>query len=380
MVINTELENILIEKGGLYESDEELELFLGPLRNRLLRHCEIAKQYVYTNSNRRIEFDFISNFSVNAFAYASPPGENEFDFIGINIGSCVMLLNILNRIFSHPNAFPDWGDVRQEQIDYELLRGLTFDDVVGPVIVPKNPTRHAIANMLYGACMDFLFFHEMSHLRNGHLEWLRSTGTMNHFAEVESNGCSSSYALERQALEMDADCGAMLFSFNNALEIHSGRLPKLEEQKSLPQAAIEALNILYGTPARCAETTAIASYIFFRIFDKSDWNMFKPSLLTHPEIPLRMHWSITLLQELLNTNVESNLGICNLNSLANVIPNIEQAYGLIQGTAPDPRGILSVTGDSLNLNIAHLVAVKAAWTSLHPLLEPNVRGGKLAPP
>jgi len=375
-----ELESILNEKGGLYQSDDELELFWGPLRSRFRKHCEFAQQSLYAKSNRQVEFDFISNTDINAFAYASPSGDGEFDFIGINCGSGFFIHTIINRIFAHPDAFPNWGDAQKERIDYALLRTLGHDDLIGPIITPKCPIRQALASALFATCMDFLFFHELAHLRNGHLEWLRSTKKTNHFIENNSEEFDISYSLKRQALEMDADSGAMVLTFQHAMFIHSSVVSEVAEQNARPPSVRNALNLLYGTPERCAQTTALASYIFFRIFDKSGWNIFKPDLFMHPEIPLRMHWSATLLWELFNTEKYVKLGLGNINFLTRVAPVVEQAYGLIQGITPDPRGIQSALGDALNLNIAHLVEVKKAWTLLHPILEINVRGGKLAPP
>jgi len=217
--IDPELVNIINNKYGRLiipdqNTENNLTRIINIISTRLSDHCDFAEKNLYTEKFKKIEFGFLNKTDLNAFAYSSP---ESFDFIGINIGVVFTVANVFNRILAHPENFPDIGNIKIEKNDIELLPYLTTDVISSELkmITPKCPIRSMFAHELACVAIDFLFFHELTHLRFGHVDYIRNLCKISEFAEA-FNSHQKKDTIVRQALEYDADCGAIVLSVNRA--------------------------------------------------------------------------------------------------------------------------------------------------------------------
>lgn len=165
--MNSELAEILDRQGGLFwlEGDHEEsthEIFKN-IYARFARHRNHAEQHLYTDKPREIDFGFLNQSGLNAFAYASRANTKpEFDFIGINVGVIFTLIDIFGRILAHPDNFPSVGKSHLESSDVHALPFLTTDVMKSGFlpITPICPVRRVFAGEL--AKLRLTFFSSMS--------------------------------------------------------------------------------------------------------------------------------------------------------------------------------------------------------------------------
>ena len=282
------LNNIINSRGGLFwlvgEHPEDTIGLFKTLEARFGRHVEYAKKIFYTEKPRDIEFGFICEGELNVFAYTSPKEEEPpFDFIGINVGVIFTLLCIFNRILSHPKTFPEVGNSSLEHEERASLPHLTTNvydsDIDNVSLRPKCKIRSYYASELTQTALDFLFFHELTHLKNGHVNYIISTFKSTELSESFSGIRHDDKLLIRQALEIDADCGAIQSTIGHAFrmkDLFKASTKKIEENQ------YEVINSLYGSAYNSILTVCYSVYIFFRIFDVPKWCSKDQPKSTHP--------------------------------------------------------------------------------------------------
>jgi hypothetical protein len=380
--MNAELEQVLIQRGGLFWLDgqhaEWTHGVLNTIVTRLSRHRDSAEQILYSDKPRPIEFGLLCETGMNAFAYASPIGlEPELDFIGINIGVIYTFLDVFGRILAHPANFPDVGNPGLEVATIHNLPFLTTDVMKSGFesIEPNCPVRAIFAGELAQVAMDYLFFHELTHLRNGHLELIRNRFSLIHWPEAIGNVGIDDERKIRQTLEMDADSGAILHTLNAAFRIKDMWTSPL---KSAPRDLLAAMVFAYGSTERAVRIVNFSAYILFRIFNTTEWLWEHQANLMHPPILFRMFAVGDTLYEIFRQRPEYGY---NAEAFAkdtlDTIVAAETACGLIRGDQPDIRGINSTLRDRKYL--IYLAELKINWSDIRPQLEIYKRGGKLAP-
>lgn len=379
-ITNDELDELLLSKGGIFWLDGEhnewtKELFQIIVK-RFNHHVARAKAELYRDRPREIEFGFLCNTDLNAFAYASPSTNSPpFDFIGINVGALFTLLDIFQRILAHPKNFPEVGDATKENPSPQAIEYLSRDVLTTGHVActPNCSIRAAFASLLTQTAIDFLFFHELSHLRNGHLEYVNQQLRAGHW--TEANGKTDETPLQiRQTLEMDADCGAILLALNEAFKLKDNLAGMPKSDKTDLQKAMLAA---YGSPKQAVRTVEFSAYVFFRLFDV-EWAWFRQSGQSHPLPAIRMFWIGATLYEIFSMrgtykySVEEYMSDSPRNILS-----AETACANIKGERPDPHMIMSVVSNSQHLE--YLGNLTRSWKVIRPHLEIHKRGGNLAP-
>lgn len=380
--MNPELARILEEYDGLFwlegEHVDSTHKLFETITARFTRHRNHAELNFYTEKPRAIDFGFLCQSGLNAFAYASPAASvPEFDFIGINVGVIFTLMDIFGRILAHPENFPSVGNSQLETNTSHNLPFLTTNVMRSGFlpITPQCPIRSVFAGELAQVALDFLFFHELTHLRNGHIELLRSRLSLAHLSEAFSTDRTADDIALRQALEIDADCGAVLHTLNVAFQ-HKDLLAN--PSKSLPKDVLNAMKFAYGSPKQATRTVNFAAYILFRIFDTTEWLSSQQSRVTHPLPPLRMFFIGPTLYEIFSKRPIYQYDPSEfVTDNSATIQDAERACGLIRGDSPDLRGIVSVIKDDQYL--AYIEEFERTWASIRSELELFKRGGKLAP-
>lgn len=264
-----ELDEIVAAKGGYFKLGARTS-FLRPLLRsifcRIDSHIATARAHVYTDASRPIQYAIINSLDSNAFAYATKRETAiQFDFVGINLGSILLVFESFNRMLSNPKTLPDIGDPSKEDSSLPTVthvsRNTLFDEMMR--YCPKCPVRARMAGELSEIAIDFLFLHELTHIKNGHLDYVRYHRNANHLPEVFQSTGTAGDKLTLQTLEWDADCGAidgtLIYAFNSGRRLMA-QFDKLAPDLRLMNQAV------YASPESITRLVQFAIYMFFRLF------------------------------------------------------------------------------------------------------------------
>jgi len=133
------------------------------------------------NVVHNIYIDIVANYSLNAVAFEV----NGHEFIGVFVGTILLLLDTFAALFSHPAFCPEVGDSSKESSSSEALR----DYIIRPLdteyfqMVPKAPQRVTAAQHLTVNAQNFILAHEGRHIGAAHLKYIQqSFGISDYFA------------------------------------------------------------------------------------------------------------------------------------------------------------------------------------------------------
>lgn len=372
------LEGIIAQNGGLFSipaNEQDLEFIKKVFETQINKfniYVARIEQELYKDRPRKITYGFLNRFDLNAFAYATPV----FDFIGINAGVIFTVLNVFYRILSHPNNFPEVGNASLEIAPEDEFLMADFLESGGKILLPKCPVRASFASILAQTVMDFLFFHEVTHLRNGHLEFSRDYLNVICWTEINNEFQNSDFKRFRQTLEMDADCGAIQLTLNEAFFLKQSLK---NSSHKMNQNQLDAMNAAYENQKRATQMVLYSTYIFFRLFDSGEWNYSAQTSETHPHPTVRMCWlGPTLYEIFLHTPTLGYDAMESVEDGTQTILAAEEAFANIRGHALDMRGLISVFSGFPGRSEDYLNELKETWRAIKPTLEKFKRGGKLA--
>lgn len=379
---NAELEAKVTRRGGLFllgteGRESEFGKMMEVIVSRINNHVNFSQSQLYSEKPRALEWGFTSDSGFNAFAYASENQENpEFDFVGINIGSLYTFITIFNRILSHPDTFLDIGNPEKESRERSYVPYLTQDATKSGFLItlPVCPIRCYFAFELSKIAMDFIFFHEVTHLRNGHIEFFRKNLLDIDGLEVPDGYTRSSNAIQ-QVLEVDADCGGILLTLNHLYDLRDNYLTIQSEEKG-DFNKIEG--IIYEFPYSVVRMLRFTLHVIFRLSDFSEWLYYCQENFKHHYDPLRSTYFGPTVIEIFKTRNGYDYDPDKFaRDDVKFVEEAEIACGLIQNDGPpDFRGLLSVL-ENRSLMYQYFDDFKSTWAEIRPALEKYKRGGIL---
>ncbi|MDR6230456.1 hypothetical protein QE444_002813 [Pseudomonas sp. SORGH_AS199] len=375
---NPELDAILEVKGGLFyppEGDEPAPLLLYT-HQRLAGLRSWAENTLYDKRPCPIEFGLICANELNAFAYTSKNEDpNKLDFIGINIGPIGTLYNIFHRILSVPDSFSEIGNPDLETKDRGALPYLTTNTRQSgfEFQFPNCPIRQQFASELAQIAIEFLFLHELGHLRNGHVDFVRQEMSFDYLPEAFDGRGMRNANLIWQTLEFDADAASLVLC---AAQAHTRS--RIVSSNIKDYESNSALKAIYENFETTMQMVSYSIYIAFRLFDLSEWSWMNQPNLSHPS-PLFRLGSIapTFFQLFSVKPIYETSPQLYMTNFEQTLYRAEIDCGLIQGTEPDPRGIYDFANSPQRYDYLH--QLEACWKEIRPLLNNYVRGGNLAP-
>jgi hypothetical protein len=316
----------------------------------------------------QIEVSWIANGQFNAIAGI----EDGLDCIGINLGAGSILVSLFDNMLSDPECLPEIGDPSIE-LRHDGFDPATFEvDFSHPSVrkrahEPKCSVRSKYATSLANAGFYFLFFHELGHIFNGHINWLEQNLG---FRALSERGASSILGLDKltlQTLEMDADsfaCDAILMW---ALRAKHG---------ATPNRPVIPMDTGLGTPLETIFLLVVSIYSVFRIF--SDEEIISEESIfdnDHPPAAFRqMYIMATFLAVIEKYGIVEQAGF--LECVGRAIGAVEKAFKRMTGRKPAYSSNLDRVSE---LRSAVLRKLLAHWKALRPQLDPLKRGGVLAP-
>jgi len=370
-----ELRKEIKRRGGAYGDLKDPlgdgNFFFAPMGEHLLSCLEFASKKICPGHN--IKLRWMKDNRLNAFAYTAP--DTPDSFIGINIGALYTLHDLFMRMMCDGDFLPTIGNSALETVESAGIRFLTTNLPSElekfPAVLPKCEIRACYASYAFSVCMDFLLFHEVTHIANGHSRVIHELSGDRHISENATPIQSEKHFL-RQSLEKDADCGAIGWVFER-MEFAAAHLkPVLKRIKDSPVSnpkfknpKLLAMKNALESPAEMVKLASFVTYAFFRIFNWRDWDVFDRFKLSHPEPPIR--------QAILFSNIASRALRARENGVAISDDDIFQMQAVEECVARllklkvDPSGIVSVYKNSLYLE--HLKKLDAAWSEIRPRLE-----------
>lgn len=384
-ITNDELDHIIAERGGLFvllEGHQQIVIDLFSIAaKRFSENIEYTKRVLYSERPRDISFGLLLGTEFNAFAYASPEdAETPFDFVGMNWGLIFTFHNIFVRILAHPDNFPSVGASSLETPTPKTFPYL-YSDLAGSFAneemndcAPRCPVRSAFAHLLSQVALDFVFFHEITHLRNGHLEYISRNLGMQYWAEASGSDSIASNQLIRQTLEWDADCGAILHTLNRALEYRLlwGAAPR----QCAPEVAA-VMDAAFGSNKLAVATVHFVAYVVWRIFDV-EWAWHLQDNVSHPLPAYRLATVVFMLHEISRSRPIDDYSEHEfMSDSVRIVRQAEEACAKLTGAEPDFGMLLSVAGTPQQED--YITALEDCWREIRPTLEEYKRGGKLAP-
>jgi hypothetical protein len=379
---NPDIDEFIAKNGGLFWLKGDHKPATINLFNSLTavfdRHVKLFESSLYMDRPRKISYGILCSTDFNALAYSTPSDvAPPLDFIGINVGVIFTILDTFARILAQPASFAEVGNPSLEDASRITFRPLTTNVMSLPPSScrPVCPIRSIFAAQLAQTALNFLFFHELSHLRNGHCDYAREhLGVGSYLAERFSLGHETAERLIRQTLEMDADSGAIFRTLNEAFKLKDMLQTTTREIERDTKSALEAA---YGDAQRATRFVAYAAYVLFRLFDDSGWDPVMQPAKTHPQPLVRMSWIGPTIYELfLHRPIYGYDAKDFANAMVAVVKDAETDCGRIQGLPPNPRGILNIYSPTERASSTYyLNSLASTWSSIRPYLEKYKRGG-----
>lgn len=288
-----EFNEITSELGGIYIDSDDSFLLL--TRRRLKA---IIGGYKFLNFDYKpcpkIIIDIVNNMDKNAFA-----GRVDKTYIiGIHIGLIKELESIFATIYSDERLFSK---------------------------ITGKEKRHNYCLHLLFLVIDFIAEHELSHILNGHVDWIADKLGLNKITEVNLPPETNQINLDFQTLEMDADCTALtrLCGWSKNMVDRSVPLPIVEE------FYVDYFSILTDI--------FLSTSALIKIFGDGDYQETKIGKSTHPNPRLRqlyIRYTLISINSFLNMELDSK----TLNKkLFNAFKEMENIFNFVRSEATNPE-------------------------------------------
>ena len=286
-----------------------------------------------------IEHCFVSTFVPNAFAGRTP---NNTYYIAFHMG----VLEIGRAM----------AGILQNHGVRDFLN-------LGPYVELKKDEPNGEFSLLLGLSYQWLVYHELGHIKNGHLHLRLGNAQAPLFEAVETMQTSDlvDRNITRHTLEMDADAFA-------AGEVV---LPLL----NAPQDMIPNCPILQS-PEHKLKAFYVAMYTMMRSFDNGTWKLADLYRYTHPPGLIRAAglgaWGYAFAEKITLDLPQQNW----IDYSAQAAAVVEQALQ----TKGNPFILRELAGFFPDGFAAYVKQTLARWAKIRPELEPHILGGGLAAP
>jgi hypothetical protein len=279
-----------------------------------------------------IYFDYINNSSLNAIAAKTQSG---IYLIGINAGTIFIIHDLFFRMLSNTSILPHIGNASLETKSLPSIRNyysdanmlMLFGDVNYEnyqASIPNDNVRKAYATNLVEIAIDFIVAHELTHIADGHLDFINEKfGTLS-YEETTALIENEDQFLTMQTLEMDADCLAVSKGLGNMIRRHLG-----EQSVSSDRAVFysEFDNVIFNWTV--AVLTLIRIMVECTRYKKLD------SKSSHPHPRVRSSMILATIHEYLKNYYSNEYAKFSMKTYSDVFTTVELAYKCVTGNAID---------------------------------------------
>lgn len=337
--------------------------------DRYQNHKEKASKYISEVKSRKntlpampdVCFDIIESSKLDAHAFYS----GQHAFIAVTTGTIDLIYDMFNRMMSHPDILPHIGVASDEKINPEPLFDMVQDTkhFNSPTTTPIDPIRKQVAEILSVLAVNYVVYHELAHIRFGHLKYEMTVGNRSHTSEKQLGTAVNSFWTS-QATEMNADAFATSEGLGYVFRLS-------EHHHQLPPPHNQA----FAKPREALIIWFFAIYSLIRLFGEGDYNLDSLESLTHPPPRVRQMmviqtvpaWLQAYKPELDSTDfLEASVAVAHL---------VEEAIAKITHGDVDTTGIKEAIDEKA---VAHVENLVRHWTEIRPLILPYSHGEELA--
>lgn len=275
-------------------------------------------------------------------AFAHIDQQSGFDHIFISSELVLVLRGLYKLILSSPNVFEHVGDPQREiaKPPYSNSLPLYFDELPIPCNEPNDAYRSFYADFLTEISLDFILVHELTHLRNGHLEVPHCL-----------------------ALEMDADSIAASFLVND-LKVKSGSEEALRIFTKNPEK-LEFLKQVYSDPEEVVFAICFSMNTLFHFLSNGDWTQDQGN--THPAPHRRNGYiNFVLMDHLSKREISVPFDLLCSDAML----EFKKAYNVLTGESLDMTSFQDWFSDQTKGLLSELMT---EWEAVKPALETKKR-------
>jgi hypothetical protein len=273
-----------------------------------------------------IIFNFMDSENIGGFTGK----EGDTYYIAISDATELILKDLFLRMLSHPNILTKIGDPTKEHFSQPIpdyffnIRQMVESGHKGnySLVKPKDVAREQYAYHLTYLALDYLFFHELSHILFGHIDLLKSGKGLGEDIPYHTD-IVDRRNFDMQTLEMDADCSAI----GRASE------PLMDAHKKRDTIESPHHRNFYNDPYNLLSDLLFAAYNVIRLYGEGNFRDLSLGSATHPEPRIRqmmLSWTMGPVAD------QHNLDRGKMNSM--LVPTIiesERAYTALTGNQID---------------------------------------------
>lgn len=371
-------DRVMKQRGGIVIDEDVLFTWCSSTKNIYDRKLSDIK----TKFNPKmpdVHFYFTRDISLNAVAFI----ENNHWFIGMNQGTLFVIYSLFFRMLSDSKILNHIGDSAIEDDESSMnsyWNSNALDLLIKGVFLkpPKDPVRLAYAKLLSEIAIDFLFFHEYTHLANGHVSFLKNINNVSYISETDDGGNNDSpideYKLIRQTLEYDADSGAV----GQGWATIWGRLNNLSNLS-------KDYRCFYKNIEDALFAWEFSIFNLFLMFDTQAINLNKIYSTFHPQLTIRyLMVSSTMYEYLKKYTSEDFNNEITRRVTDKVINESIKSSEFITGFKAKEEGIVMnlkqiISGEGFVQQQNYGEKIREQWKTIRPLLLPLAKGASLAP-
>ena len=314
-----------------------------------------------------INFDLLNNPTLNACA--DMVGNNYY--IGLNIGSYLLVYDMFSKMLANKTALPEIGDISLEIDSNKKLNRFIYNDEINfnpykfEPVLPVDQTRGVFTVVLTSLALNYLIHHEIGHIIRGHCGYYKKLREKEHWSELELKQLAN--PLHFQTMEMDADSFAVNYAFlstENAAKAHASGNPT-----SYPW------NLIYADTMTFFRYWMFAIYSFHRLCNFENFSEEETNELSHPPPSVR----VSIMAANIVT-IMDNRNMPNSQEMAKMLMAIpveaETAFSKI--TYDENRPDIFLSSVVLSDNYSRKVCYN--WNNVLPLVKPFAINPERLPP
>jgi hypothetical protein len=208
----------------------------------LFQYCTLTQIRAY-GENGLMYFDFLNNADFNAVAAA----DDTNDYVGLFTGLFSRFFRLAYCFMSDRDVLPTFGESNGESLSPLALAAIRDDDLTFKISqYPRDTKRCAAAQSIAMAACLLVLNHELGHVANCHVQFLRRQFGINTYEEISMAGDEAQAQLHR-AFEWAADeyASVVTYLFLNHAQVGFSTIEELGVDYIQSVATIHAFLYIY---------------------------------------------------------------------------------------------------------------------------------------
>lgn len=299
-----------------------------------------------------LEIGYVDDASFNAFA----AHHDGVDIIALHRGNINRLTTTMFFMMDRSEAFADvCGDEPRLGVTMSAS-ALRYDDLDGMLPFIGSDQRLRLSFDLASLAENFIIFHELAHILNGHIDWIGERGGLRMLGERGDAAERGLTTLDYQTLEYDADASAINILVGGAVR---GALKKTARDVAIVPTTYD--------PAISIEIRqlAFALYTVFKLFESAPCASVAEVLqVEHPPARVRAQFALVGINTVLQRHFSIPTKVYNIE-IARSFIEAELAWNTLTGEPLDHI----FTAPDKDLGTALMELYNERWRDIHPDLD-----------